>query len=140
MFVFQDIWLPNFFTHTETSLNYLFLAYRDERHLETLPANEQAKFAKACLASDQGLRESGYLLAAVELPDSTVMTVSVQQGKVSLSDAPYARTGKQLVAFFFIQARDLNEAIQVAAKMPQAQGGAIEIRSITEFSEKAESC
>lgn len=121
-------------------MNYLFLAYRDERQWETLPANERATFVEACLVSDQTLQESGYLLAAVELSGSTVMTVLVQQGKVSLSDGPYSGAGKQLVGFFFIQARDLNEAIQVAARMPQTQRGPIEIRPITEFSETAESC
>jgi hypothetical protein len=55
----------------------------------------------------------------------------VQQGKVSLTDGPFARASKQLVGFFFIEARDLNEAIQVAAKMPQAQRGSVEIRPVT---------
>jgi hypothetical protein len=112
-------------------LNYLFLAYSDEQQWETLPANERATFAEACYASDQALRESGYLLTTGELSGSTVVTVWVQQGKVSLTDGPFARASKQLVGFFFIEARDLNEAIQVAAKMPQAQRGSVEIRPVT---------
>ncbi len=64
---------------------------------------------------------------------STATTVRVQNGKLSVSDGPYAKTKDQLIGIFTITARDLNEAILVAAKMPQARGGPIEVRPILAF-------
>ena len=117
-------------------MKYLFLAYGDEKHWNALSVSERAALANACLASDEVLRKSGRLLAAQGLQSSsTATTVRVQNGKVSLTDGPFAETEEQLVGLFFISARDLNEAIQVASKMPQARRGPIEVRPMMEFEE-----
>jgi hypothetical protein len=112
-------------------MKYLFLAYGDEKQLSAMPIGERDAFESACLANDEVLRKSGHLIAVEDLQSSsTATTVRVHNGKVSLSDGPYAETKEQLIRLFFIQARDLNEAIRVASQMPQARGGPIEVRSV----------
>ena len=63
----------------------------------------------------------------------TVTTVRVRNGKASVIDGPLAKTKEQLTGLFFIDARDLNEAIQVASQMPQARRGPIEVRPMMEM-------
>jgi hypothetical protein len=118
----------------EERMRYVLLAYRDEQQLDSMSSSERDALGNACLANDEALRQSGRLLAMEGLQgSSTATTVRVQNGKLSLCDGPYAKTNEQLIGIFTITARDLNEAIQVAAKMPQACGGPIEIRPILAF-------
>ena len=63
-------------------------------------------------------------------PVSTATTVRVRNGKVSVTDGPYAETKECLAGFYMIEARDLNEAIQIAARIPPAQVGSVEVRPI----------
>lgn len=115
-------------------MRYVLLAYADEQRLEVLPSSERAELGSACLESDEALRKSGHLLAVQGLQRSrNATTVRVQNGELSVSDGPYAATKEQLIGIFTIIARDLNQAIQVAATMPQARGGPIEVRPIEEF-------
>ena len=118
-------------------MKYLFLAYGDERQLQTMSASERDALANACLASDEALRQSGHLLAVEGLQSSgAAITVRVQNGKVLVAGGPLVETKEQLIGIFTINARDLNEAIQVAATMPQARGGPIEVRPILEFDQQ----
>jgi hypothetical protein len=115
-------------------MRYVLLAYRDEQQLAAMPSSERDALVNACLSNDEALRQSGHLVAIEGLQgSSTATTVWVQNGELSLSDGPYAETREQLIGIFTITARDLNEAIQVVAKMPQARGGPIEIRPILAF-------
>jgi hypothetical protein len=112
-------------------MKYVLLAYNDERLLESMPLGELEALGNACAANDEALRRSGHLLAAAGLQSSdTATTMRVQNGKIGLSDGPYAKTKEQLISLFLIDARDLNEAIQIASRMPQACGGPIEIRPL----------
>ncbi|MFL5800733.1 MAG: YciI family protein [Roseiflexaceae bacterium] len=112
-------------------MKYVFLAYGDERQLDAMSSSEREALGNACLANDEVLRKSGHLLAVEGLQSSrTATTVRVQHGTLSVTDGPFAETKEQLIGIFTIDARDLNEAIQVAAKMPQARGGPIEVRPI----------
>src|ERR671915_201397 len=87
-----------------------------------------------CLVCGDGLRRSGQLLAAEALePVRTATTVRVRHGKVSVTDGPFAETKEQLAGFYLIEARDLNDAIQVAAKIPPAREGSIEVRPVREL-------
>ena len=114
-------------------MKYLFLVYGDEKQFSAVPASVRDAFESACVANDELLRTSHYLIEAADLQGSaTVTTVTAQNGEVSLSAGPYAQTPKQLVRLIFIQARDLNEAIRVASTMPQVQGGPIEVRLLVE--------
>jgi hypothetical protein len=112
-------------------MRYIFLAYRDEKWRDAMSTGERDAFEHACLVNDELLRKSGQLLAVESLQgSSTAITVRVRNGKVSLTDGPFVETKEQLIKLFFINARDLNEAIRVASKIPQAQGGHIEVRPV----------
>jgi len=86
------------------------------------------------MACGDGLRQSGMLLAAEPLyPVETATTVRVRNGKMTVTDGPFAETKEQLAGFYLIDARDLNEAIQVASKIPPAREGSIEVRPVREL-------
>lgn len=105
-------------------MKYLCLVYGEEPALETCPD-------KDCLAYDASIRKSGHCISSEALqPVSTATTVRVREGKVSVTDGPFAETKEQLAGFYLIEARDLDEAIQLAAKIPPAKLGSIEVRPI----------
>ena len=85
----------------------------------------------SCLAFDKSVRESGHCIASEALqPVATATTVRVRNGKVSVTDGPFAETKECLAGFYMIEARDLNEAIQIASRIPPAQVGSVEVRPI----------
>jgi hypothetical protein len=87
------------------------------------------------MACGDGLRERGFLVTAEALqPIDTAATVRVRNGALSVTDGPFAETKECLAGFYLIEARDLNDAIQVAAKIPPARTGSIEVRPIRELS------
>jgi hypothetical protein len=121
-------------------MKYLFLAYRDEKQWEAMSARERDALENACQTNEQDLRQSGHLLAVEGLQSSyTALTVRLVNGQVSLTDGPCAETPGQLIRFFFIQARDLNEAVRVASRMPQARTGPIEVRPVMELDRPSKS-
>ncbi len=108
-------------------MKYLCLVYLEEQKLRTVPDKE-------CMACGDGFRNSGVLVAAEALqPIATAATVRVRNGKVSVTDGPFAETKEQLAGFYLLEARDLNEAIQMAAKIPPAREGSIEVRPVREL-------
>lgn len=105
-------------------MKYLCLVYLDENRLNELPDEE-------CVAYDRLIRASGHCLASEALQSvHTATTVRVRQGKLAVTDGPFAETKEQLAGFYMIEAQDLNEAIQVAARNPPARVGSIEVRPI----------
>jgi hypothetical protein len=112
-------------------MKYILLVYQDRQRLASIAPGERDALRMACLANDQILQESGQLLGAERLQCSnTAATVAVQHGRVSVAEGPATDAEEQLVGIFIIVARDLNEAIQVAATMPQAREGPIEVRPV----------
>lgn len=112
-------------------MKYLCLVYLDEKRLDELPDSD-------CLEYDTALRESGHCLASEALQSvQTATTVRVRNGKTSITDGPFAETREQLAGFYLIEAQDLNEAIQLAARIPPAQVGSIEVRPIRPIREMA---
>ena len=108
-------------------MKYLCLVYSEEEKLDAIDDRE-------CLAVSDELRLGGYRLAAEALqPVQTATTVRVRNGRLSLTDGPFAETKEQLAGFYLIEARDLNEAIQVASKIPPARVGSIEVRPVREL-------
>jgi hypothetical protein len=86
------------------------------------------------LAYDETLRKAGHLVAAHALqPVEAATTIRVRGGKLSTTDGPFAETKEQLGGFLLIEARDLNEALQVAGRIPMARRGTIEVRPIKEI-------
>ena len=108
-------------------MKYLCLVYLDEQNWSAVPDPE-------CKACGDSLRASGRLVAAEPLqPVHTATTVRVRNGKVAVTDGPFAETKEQLAGFYLIDAADLNEAIQVAAKIPPARAGSIEVRPVRQL-------
>ena len=112
-------------------MKYLCLVYSEEKKLEAVPDSE-------CLAYDAALRSSGHCVASEALqPVETATTVRVRNGKLSVTDGPFAETKEQLAGFYLVEARGLNEAIQLAAKIPPARVGSVEVRPIRPIRETA---
>ena len=105
-------------------MKYLCLVYLDEKKLDEVPD-------KDCVEYDASIRSNGRCIASEALESvQTATTVRVRNGKVSVTDGPFAETKEQLAGFYMIEARDLNEAIQIASKIPPARVGSIEVRPI----------
>jgi hypothetical protein len=108
-------------------MKYLCLVYLEEQKLHAVPDRE-------CAQCGDGFRRSGVLVAAEALqPVSTAATVRVRDGRLSVTDGPFAETKEQLAGFYLVDAVDLNEAIQMAAKIPPAREGSIEVRPVREL-------
>ena len=109
-------------------MKYLCLVYLETDKLHAVPDSE-------CLACGNGLRQSNVLIAAEALqPVETASTVRIRNGRMSVTDGPFAETKEQLAGFYLIEARDLNDAIQVASKIPPAREGSVEVRPVRELS------
>jgi hypothetical protein len=105
-------------------MKYLCLVYLDEKRLGELPDED-------CVAFDTEIRESGHCIASEALqPIHTATTVRMRNGQLSVTDGPFAETKEQLAGFYMIEASDLNEAIQIASRIPPARVGSIEVRPI----------
>jgi len=105
-------------------MKYLCLVYLDEKRLGELPDED-------CVEFDSGIRKSGHCLASEALESvETATTVRIRNGKLSVTDGPFAETKEQLAGFYMVEARDLNEAIQIAGRIPPARVGSIEVRPI----------
>jgi hypothetical protein len=108
-------------------MKYLCLVYLEQDKLHAVPDRE-------CQACGDGLRKGGQLLAAEALePIDTATTVRIRNGRMSITDGPFAETKEQLAGFYLIEARDLNDAIQVASKIPPAREGSIEVRPVRQL-------
>jgi hypothetical protein len=115
-------------------MRYLCLIYDEEKKLAALSKGESDAFMGEYFAFTDGIKASGHYRAGEALqPVETATTVRVRNGKVGTTDGPFAETKEQLGGFYMIEARDLNDAIQVAAKIPSAKLGSVEIRPIVEF-------
>ncbi len=108
-------------------MKYLCLVYLDEKKLDSIADSE-------CNACGDALRKSGHYIAAEALSSAHIATtVRVRNGKVSVTDGPFTETKEQLAGFYLIDAQDLNEAISLAAKIPPARVGSIEVRPVREL-------
>jgi hypothetical protein len=114
-----------------THHHYLLLAYRDENQWATLTPTERAAFQQACLAAEQELQQNGHLFMAEARPTShTALTLRLLNGRLTLTNGPLTGTNQPPLDLYFIQARDLNEAIHLAAQLPHAHHGPLEIRPL----------
>ena len=108
-------------------MKYVCLVYLAPDKLHAVPDSE-------CMTCGEGFQKSGLLLAAEALePIETAATVRVRNGKMSVTDGPFAETKEQLAGFYLLEARDLNDAIQMAAKIPPAREGSIEVRPVRQL-------
>jgi hypothetical protein len=115
-------------------MKYLCLIYESENIAGGMTAEESQKFMGDYGAFTQDIRKSGHYVAGEALePVGTATTVRVRNGKVQTTDGPFAETKEQLGGFYLIEATDLNDAIQVAARIPSARHGSIEVRPVMVF-------
>src|SRR5574338_958085 len=105
-------------------MKYLCLVYLDEQRRADLLDED-------CVAYDEEIRKSGHCIASEALESvHTATTVRVRNGRVSVTDGPFAETKEQLAGFYMMEAKDLNEAIALASRIPPARVGSIEVRPI----------
>ena len=108
-------------------MKYLCLVYLEDAKLHAVPDSE-------CLAASERLRAEGRVVAAEALhPVHTATTLRVRDGALTMTDGPFAETKEQLGGFYLLKCENLDEAIKIAAKIPGASKGSIEVRPIMEF-------
>ena len=118
-------------------MKYLCLIYDDETMWGKMPKEQADAIMGEYFAFTDGIKKSGHYLGGEALqPTQTATTVRVRNGKISTTDGPFAETKEQLGGFYLIEARDLNDAIQVAARIPSARLGSVEVRPVVDFSKQ----
>jgi hypothetical protein len=118
----------------EESVKYLCLVYAEQEQIAALSDGEWDALIAENLDLCEDLRRSGHFVSAAPLDRvQTATTVRVRHGRPASTDGPFAETKEQLGGFILIEARDLNDAIQVAAKIPMGRRGTIEVRPIKEL-------
>ncbi len=114
-------------------MKYLCLIYDNEKEFETMPRDRVEKMMGEYRAFGDGIKKSGHYVGGAQLhPTHTATIVRSRNGKVSTTDGPFAETKEQLGGYYLIEAKDLNDAIQVAARIPSAKSGSIEVRPLVE--------
>jgi hypothetical protein len=114
-------------------MKYMCLIYEDETVWQKMPKADLDKLFAEYSAFKDDIKNSGHLVGCNPLqPTHTATTIRVRNGKVSTTDGPFAETKEQLGGYFLIEARDLNDAIQLASRIPGARLGSVEVRPIAE--------
>jgi hypothetical protein len=112
-------------------MKYLCLLYNEERQLAAMPPAAIEAIAGECVAYDEALARDGKFVACERLqPTRVARTLRFRDGRVSVTDGPFAETKEQLAGFYLIDAEDFEEAIAVAAKIPPARLGCVEVRPV----------
>jgi hypothetical protein len=112
-------------------VKYLCLIYQDEKKLNALSERELDELIGDCVAWFDDMQKTGQNILAAPLQSvRTATTVRNRSGRTSITDGPFAETKEQLGGFALIEARDLNEAIQLASQMPSARIGCVEVRPL----------
>lgn len=115
-------------------MKYICLGYMEEKMWDSMNEREQKVFVDECLAYDSDLRKNGHFVGGEALQSvRTATTLRYKNGKVSVTDGPFAETKEQLGGIMILEARDLNHAIQLMSKHPSVgMGGSWEIRPADE--------
>ena len=116
-------------------MKYICLGYMEENKWETLSETERNRMMDECFAYDDVLRKNGHFVGGEALQSArNATTLRWKNGKVSITDGPYAETKEQLGGILILEARDLNHAIQLMSKHPGVKAGAFEIRPAEDLS------
>jgi hypothetical protein len=120
-------------------MKYLCMVIVDEKKLNAMPESERRKLDAESLAYDEMLRKNGHFLAAQALQGiETATTIRASGGRISVTDGPFTETNEQIGGFVLIETRDLDEAIQLASKIPPMRLGCVEVRPIMELTRSVE--
>ncbi len=115
-------------------MKYLCLVYYDEKKMQQLSQNEWDALNLECMGCVEDLTNSGHFLdGAPLLSTETATTLRIRDNKPLITDGPFAETKDQLAGFYMLEARDMNEAIRLAEKIPPARYGCVEIRPVREL-------
>ncbi len=115
-------------------MKYLCLVYLDEQAWDAMPKSDYDALTGEILDYRDELRQSGHFVASEALQRAhTATMIRVLNGRVAITDGPYAETKEQVGGVYLIDAEDLNEAIRLAAKIPSARHASIEVRPIKEL-------
>jgi hypothetical protein len=118
----------------EQPMKYLCLVYLEEKKVAALSEGEMEALVAEALEYDDELRKSGHYIVSSALQSvQCATTLRPRNGKVSITDGPFAETREQLGGFVLIEAKDLNDALHVAAKIPPGRIGSIEVRPVWDF-------
>ena len=116
-------------------MQYLLLIYRNENYMTEMSATDRQNLAGEYGAYTQSIIQSGHFKAGDGLqPSTTATTVRVRDGKILTTDGPFAETREQLGGYYLVEARDLDAAIEIAARIPGAKNGSVEVRPIMIYS------
>jgi len=115
-------------------MKYLCMVIVDEKKLNAMSPSERRKLDDESLAYDETLRKSGHLLAAQALQGvETATTIRTSGGRISVTDGPFTETNEQIGGFVLMEAHDLDEAIELASRIPPMRLGCVEVRPIMEL-------
>ena len=115
-------------------MRFMFTIYHDEKMLDAMPEAKMQALVDAALDYTEELRRSGHLVVSNALQRGrTARTIRVGDGKITTTDGPFAETKEQLGGFFLIEARDMDEACEIAARFPPGRIGTIEVRPVREL-------
>ncbi len=115
-------------------MKYALLIYDNEKDWEAMTPEESGATMGEYFAFTQGIRESGHYVAGEALqPVATATTVRVRGGRLQTTDGPFAETREQLGGFYLVDAANLDEAIAIAARIPSARIGCVEVRPVVVF-------
>ena len=115
-------------------MKYLCLVYYDEKKIQQLSQQEWDSLNRECMECVEGLTQGGHFLdGAPLLSTETATTLRVRDNKPLITDGPFAETKEQLAGFYMLEAKDMNEAIRLAEKIPPARYGSIEVRPVREL-------
>jgi hypothetical protein len=114
-------------------MKYLCLIYSDESQWPKMSEQDIGKMMGEYMAFGADIQKSGNYIGGNRLqPTQTATTVRIRNGKMSTTDGPFAETKEQLGGYYLVEAKDLNDAIQIASRIPGARHGSVEVRPIAE--------
>jgi hypothetical protein len=112
-------------------MNYLLLIYSNQAELAALSESDRNKISNEYMEFTKSIVQAGHFKAGDRLkPTSTASTVRVRNGKMAITDGPFAETREQLGGYYLIDAKNLDEATAIAARIPGARHGSIEVRPV----------
>jgi hypothetical protein len=121
-------------------MRYLCAVYLEPKTMEMLSPAQKVTLDRDSIAYDEELRRSGHYIASDALQRvASAKTLRVRNGRLSVMDGPFAETKEQLGGFILVEAQDMDEAVELASKIPMAKHGSIEVRPVMEISAKARS-
>jgi hypothetical protein len=116
-------------------MKFVCFGYFDEEAWDAMSESERQRFVDDCLAYDDELRKKGPVGGEGLQSARNSRTVRLRNGKVTVTDGPYAETKEQIGGFFSIEAKDIEEAVRVVSKHPGLKAGPFEIRPVEDMTE-----